>query len=119
MGPILKNEKKPAARTNRRADGRRRQPQRNVIWQDKLGTRFKGFVVSPDVLLAATLRTAAPQGVLWSNKAASSLAAIRIKDGTVIWRKKLSAPVVKGGVAVDSKGRIVVALENGKIVCMH
>ena len=77
MGPILKTEKKPAARTDRRADGRRRQPQRNVIWQDKLGTRFKGFIVTPDVLLAAGLRTA-------GDKAASSLAAIRIKDGTVI-----------------------------------
>ncbi len=116
MGPILKTEQKPAAQTDRRTDrptdGRRRQPQRNVIWQDKLGTRFKGFVLGPDVLLAAGLRTS-------GDKAASSLEAIRIKDGTVIWRKKLSAPVVKGGVAVDSKGRIVVALENGKIVCMQ
>ncbi len=116
MGPILKTDQKPAGRTDRRTDRptdrRRRQPQRNVIWQDKFGTRFKGFVVTPDVLLAAGLRTT-------GDKAASSLAAIRIKDGTVIWRKKLSAPVVKGGVAVDSKGRIVVALENGKIVCMQ
>ncbi|MBA7664852.1 Outer membrane protein assembly factor BamB [subsurface metagenome] len=112
MGPILKTDQKPAAQTDRRTDGRRRQPQRNVIWQDKFGTRFKGFIVSPDVLLAAGLRTT-------GDKAASSLAAIRIKDGTVIWRKELPAPVVKGGVAVDSKGRIVVALENGRIVCVQ
>ena len=112
MGPILETGQKPATRTARPTDERRRQPQRNVIWQDKLGTRFKGFVVSPEVLVAAGVRMAGDQ-------VESSLAAIRIKDGTVLWRKELSAPVVKGGVAVDSKGRIVVALDNGKIVCVQ
>ncbi len=116
MGPILKTRQAPTGPTDRRTDrptdGRRRQPQRKVIWQDKLRTRFKGFVITDDVLLAAGIRTA-------GDKAASSLAAIRIKDGTVIWHKKLPAPVVKGGVAIDSKGRIVVALENGKIICMQ
>jgi outer membrane protein assembly factor BamB len=112
MGPILKTAEKPAAQTDRRRDGRRRQPQRNVIWQDKLETRFKGFLVTPDVLLAAGVRMT-DKGVT------SSLAAIRIDNGTVLWSKKLSAPVVKGGVAIDSEGRIVVALENGKVVCMQ
>jgi len=112
MGPILKTEQKPATRTDRPTDRRRRQPQRNVIWQDKLKSRFKGFVVTDDVLLAAGVR-------ITDNGVASFLAAIRIKGGTVIWRKELPVPVVKGGVAVDSKGRIVLALVNGRIVCVQ
>jgi outer membrane protein assembly factor BamB len=44
MGPVLKNAEAPARRTDRPTDGRRRQPQRKTIWQDKLGTRYKGFI---------------------------------------------------------------------------
>ena len=116
MGPILKTEQKPAPRTDRPTDrptdGRRRQPQRNVIWQDELKTRFKGFVVADDILLATGVR-------MTDNELISFLAAIRIDNGTVLWRKKLSAPAVKGGVAIDSESRIVVALENGKVVCVQ
>jgi outer membrane protein assembly factor BamB len=116
MGPILKTEQKPAPRTDRPTDrptdGRRRQPQRNVIWQDELKTRFKGFVVADDSLLATGVR-------MTDNELISFLAAIRIDNGTMLWRKRLSAPVVKGGVAIDSEGRIVVALENGKVVCVQ
>ncbi|TKJ36475.1 MAG: hypothetical protein CEE38_11720 [Planctomycetes bacterium B3_Pla] len=112
MGPVLKNAQAPARRTDRPTDGRRRQPQRKTIWQDKSGSRFKGFVMTDDVLLAAGVRGA-------GDNVTSSLAAIRIKDGTSLWHKELPAPVVKGGVAVDNKGRIVVALENGKVVCMQ
>ena len=111
MGSILKTEK-PATRTDRPTDGRRRQPQRNVIWQDKLKMRFKGFVAADDILLAAGVKGA-------GDDVTSSLTAIRIKDGTALWRKELSAPVVKGGVAIDSKGRIVAVLENGKVVCIQ
>jgi outer membrane protein assembly factor BamB len=112
MGPILKSEQKSATRTDRPTDRRRKQPQRNVIWQDELKTRFKGFVVADDILLAAGVR-------MTDNELISSLAAIRIDNGRVLWRKKLSAPVVKAGVAIDSEGRIVVALENGKVVCVQ
>ncbi len=112
MGPVLKTGQTPAPLTDRRTDRRRVQPQRKVIWQDKPGTRFKGFVVTDDVLLAAGVRGGGADMT-------SSLAAIRIKDGTVLWRKELSAPVVKGGVAIDSKGRIVAVLENGKVVCVQ
>lgn len=115
MGPILKTRQKPVIQTDRptdrRTDGQRRQPQRNVIWQDQLGTRFKGFIVGSNILLAT--------GVSITVDQAASLMAVRIKDGTVIWRKQLSAPVVKNGVAIDNKGRIIAALENGKIVCMR
>ncbi|MHC4310641.1 MAG: hypothetical protein ACYSSN_11910 [Planctomycetota bacterium] len=112
MGPVLKTGQTPAPLTDRPTDRRKRQPQRKVIWQDKPGTRFKGFIMTDNVLLAAGVRGA-------HDDVTSSLAAIRIKDGTALWRRELSAPVVKGGVAIDSKGRIVAVLENGKVVCVQ
>ena len=48
-----------------------------------------------------------------------SLMAIQIKDGQTIWPQALPAPVIKGGIAVDSQARIVAALENGQVVCLQ
>jgi hypothetical protein len=68
--------------------------------------------MTDDVLLAA--------GVKGSDySVASSLAAIRIEDGKSLWRKELHAPVVKAGLAIDSDGRIIAALEDGQIVCVQ
>jgi outer membrane protein assembly factor BamB len=116
LGPARQTGQTPATLTDRRTDlpteRQRREPQRKVLWQGRLGTRFKGFVITDDVLLAAGVKVA---GVAVT----SSLAAIKINDGTTIWSKELYAPIVKGGIAIDSKGRIVVALENGKVVCIQ
>ena len=112
LGPELKNADAPARVTDRPTDARRRQPQRKAVWQDNSGTRFKGFIMTDDVLLAAGVKETGPT-------VASSLAAIRVKDGTTLWRKELPAPVVKAGIAIDSDGRIVAALENGQIVCVR
>jgi hypothetical protein len=49
----------------------------------------------------------------------SSLEAIRIQDGQTIWSRELPASAVKGGVAIDSQARIVVALENGQVICLQ
>jgi len=115
MGPILKNtadQPRPDQPTDRPTDGVRRRAQRKTLWQDKLGRRFKGFAVSSDVLLAAG-------GQYTDDQWTSSLAAIQIKDGKTIWSRDLPAAVVKGGVAIDSQARIVVALENGQLVCLQ
>jgi hypothetical protein len=115
MGPILKTagtRANPDRPTDRVTDGPRRPPQRNTLWEDKLGHRFKGFVMTPDVLLAAAVRTV-------NGSDASSLMAIQIKSGEVIWHKALPAPVVRGGIAVDSQARIVLALENGQVICLQ
>ena len=112
LGPPLKNAETSVRPTDRPADRRRRQPQRKTIWQDKAGARYKGFIMTDDVLLAADVRGD-------GDNATSSLAAIRIKDGTSLWRKELPAPVVKAGLAIDSEGRIIAVLENGKVVCVQ
>ena len=66
--------------------------------------------MTDDVLLAAGVRGT-------GYNVTSFLAAICIEDGTSMWREELSAPVVKAGLAVDSEGRIIAALENGQVVC--
>ena len=115
LGPILKTTQKqaqPTRPTDRVTDGARKPPQRNTLWQDRPGNRFKGFVITPEVLLAAGVRDTNGPGT-------PSLKAIQIDNGKPIWRKDLPAPVVKGGIAVDSEARIVLALENGQVVCLQ
>ena len=112
MGPVLKDSQAPSRQTDLPTDGPRRQPQRKTLWQDEAGTRYKGFVMTDDVLLAAGVRGA-------GDNVTSFLAAIRIEDGISLWRKELPAPIVKAGVAIDSEGRIIAVLEDGQIVCVQ
>ncbi len=93
---------KPASRW-----GRRNPPsKRKAVWQDNSGRRYTGFAASPHILLAAGHARSKP-----------ILAAIDIKDGSTVWQQELPATPVKGGVAVDHGGRIVVSLEGGQVLC--
>jgi len=111
LGPVPKDAGAPARPTDRPSDRRRRQPQRKAVWQDNSGTRYKAFIMTDDVLLAAGVKGVDGNGQ-------PSLTAIRVKDGTSLWREDLPAPVVKAGLAIDSEGRIIATLENGRIVCI-
>ena len=79
------------------------------LWTDKANRRFTSFVVTEDRLLGA----GHPDGKPDEN----FLAAINVKDGTDIWVEKLPSTAVKGGVAVDASGKILVSLENGQLLC--
>lgn len=79
------------------------------LWTDRADRRFTSFVVTEEKLLAA----GHPDG----KPGESFLAAINIKDGTDRWVQKLPALPVKGGVALDSNGRLLVSLENGQLLC--
>jgi outer membrane protein assembly factor BamB len=94
---------KPASRW-RMSPFRRGQPRPKVLWQDKSGRRFNSFIVSGDTLLAAA-QSGAPD-------------AERVALLAERWSQELPAAVVKGGTAIDAQGRIVIALENGQIVCL-
>jgi outer membrane protein assembly factor BamB len=45
------------------------------------------------------------------------LMAYNWKDGSVLWSRSLPASAVQHGLAVDAHGRVVVALEDGRVVC--
>mgnify|MGYP002629777548 FL=1 len=79
------------------------------LWKDKADRRFTSFVVTEDRMLGAGHPDEKPDE--------SFLAAINVKDGTDIWVKKLPATAVKGGIAVDASGKILVSLENGQLLC--
>lgn len=79
------------------------------LWKDKADRRFTSFVVTEDRMLGAGHPDEKPDQ--------NFLAAINVKDGTDLWVEKLPATAVKGGVAVDASGKILVSLENGQLLC--
>jgi len=97
------------ARTDRRTDRPRARPAQEAIWT-KSGQRYNGFIVAPGVLLAASQ---SGQG----DRLSCSLTALDLEKGTQIWRQELPVPAVKGGLAVDHRGRIYVSLVNGQVLC--
>ena len=100
---------RPAARVSDRVQRAGQGPK--PIWQAPANRRYNGFVVAGDVLLAA--------GHTGPSAADTSfVAAIDVDDGSDLWQQKLPGPVVKGGLAVNHRGQIFVALENGRIVAL-
>ena len=81
-----------------------------VLWEDKSRAKFTGFVVGPGALVTAG-ETVTQAGTK------PFLASVNIEDGSQQWRKELPAAVVKSGVAVDHQARIIVALEDGRVLC--
>ncbi|MHC4877123.1 MAG: outer membrane protein assembly factor BamB family protein [Planctomycetota bacterium] len=99
---------KDAARDFLRRRGRQAAQPKN-LWMDKADRRFTSFVVTDDVLIGTGHHDAKPdQAFVW---------AIRIKDGADVWSHELPANVVKGGAAIDRDGRLLVTLEDGKLLC--
>lgn len=99
-----------AARDFLRRRGRLPNQPKNV-WVDRADRRFTSFVVTDEILLGAGHPDAKPNDAF--------LAAIRVKDGTDVWTKKLPSNAVKGGLAVDADGRILVTTEGGQLICFQ
>jgi outer membrane protein assembly factor BamB len=49
--------------------------------------------------------------------AKSQIVALNIEDGSVLWSQPVPAAPVPWGLAVDRDGRVIVCLEDGKILC--
>jgi outer membrane protein assembly factor BamB len=49
----------------------------------------------------------------------AGICAVSVKDGSILWRQSLPAAPVSWGVAVDRYGQILVALQDGKVVCLE
>ena len=105
LPPGIPKSRKEAARWIQRRGGK---PPK-VIWRDRADRRFTSFVVSQDQILA----TGHPD----KNPESTFLVAINIKDGSDAWLQKIPAEAVKGGTAIDHRGRIYVSLENGQLLC--
>ena len=74
-----------------------------------IGKRFREHeIFLPDVLLAASQDASGRR---------PALSAINIGSGREIWRTQLPACAVKGGLAVNHRKQIFIALENGQVHC--
>ena len=101
--------KKPVKPVSRWGVQRRRGQGKGSLWQTP-GPRFNGFIVSPNVLVAAG--HTGPEAT-----DTSFLTALKIEDGKQIWRQPLPGPVVKAGTATNAEGQIIVSLETGQVLC--
>lgn len=78
------------------------------IWVDPAKRRFTGFIVADNHLLA----TGHPE----EKTDSAFLAAIDVDSGKDLWHHELPALAVKGGMALDSNGRIFVVTEAGELL---
>ncbi len=99
---------KPASRWGFQAQ-RRGAPERKPLWKIAAGPRYNAFIVGPDKLLAAGHTGE-------DDRTTSSLAAISLETGKIAWTEQLPGAVVKSGLAIDSAGRIFVALTDGRLL---
>jgi hypothetical protein len=76
------------------------------VWRLSPARKFNAFVVAPTLLLAAG-----------QEGAQAFLTAIRLQDGSSLWEENLPAAPVKGGLASDHQGRILISLSDGRISC--
>lgn len=87
---------------------RRAAPQQTAAWQAGSGRRFNAFVISPNVLLAASQDASGEH---------PALVTIDIGTGRQIWQEQLAARAVKGGLAVNHHEQIFVSLSGGQLHC--
>ncbi len=99
IAPKLNKER---ARWNARRGG----PQRKVLWRDAQSRRFAGFIVGKKTLIAV--------GDVGQKKS-PFITMIDLQTGQDLWKKPLSAQPIKGGLAIDNEGRILVSLVNGQV----
>ncbi len=48
----------------------------------------------------------------------SEVKAINLQDGSTVWTHAVPAAPVPWGLAVNREGRVVVSLENGRVLCL-
>ncbi len=45
------------------------------------------------------------------------IVALDIDSGKVLWRHRLAAAAVRWGLAIDREGRLLVCLQDGRVLC--
>ena len=106
LPPGSSKVKKDAARWGTR---RGWSEKRKVLWQDKKARRFSGLIVAPGKIIAT--------GDAGTRKRAPFFSLIRTETGEDVWSEPLPSLPVKGGLAIDADGRILVSLASGQVLC--
>lgn len=110
LGPLPAGAPRTVKVASRWQSQRRGETVRKTIWKHEPGLRYNSFAIGQKNLLAAGHAGE-------DDQTGSSLAAIELATGKVLWKQDLSGAVVKAGTAVDREGRILVALRDGKVLC--
>lgn len=87
----------------------------NFIWSHRHFTEYAAVSFASDAILLA--------GVDWKGQGSEAtgtggIAVVSPKDGTVIWKRELPGLPSMFGVAIDAQGRILVALQDGRVICL-
>jgi hypothetical protein len=93
-----------------RWNARRGAPQRKVLWRDARNRRFAGFIVGKTRLLGVGDAGAEKEPFI---------TIVTLKTGKDEWTAKLPAQPIKGGASIDSTGRILVTLVDGRVMCFE
>lgn len=94
-----------------------------AVWKVDLKlTSCDALIAAGDLMIAAVSSRKAGGNVPATSlepAAKAELVGCRLTDGVESWRVPLSAPVIPHGAIVNRTGGIVVALEDGTVVCLH
>ncbi len=106
--PLAPGQKRISKEEARWAVRRGKNPPKD-IWSDKQNRRFTSFIVGAERIITSGHSEKTPKEKF--------LTAINMADGADVWTQSLPSEAVKGGTAIDSEGRIYVALEDGQLLC--
>lgn len=85
------------------------------IWQSEMFRDPSAIAVCKNAVVVAGELAPQPEG---ETTPTFAVAAVRLKDGEPLWSKPLPAAPVSWGLAIDRKGRSVVTLIDGSVVCV-
>ncbi len=85
-----------------------------VLW------RHSWFVSSDAIVIAKNAVVVAGQmeDVTQNRKVVPAILALDVKDGSVLWSRRLPRRVVKWGLAVNRHGSLVITMTNGDVACL-
>ena len=112
LAPLPEGAKKPHKLAARWGRQKFRDPKRKLLWKDT------DRLPATQLLPSLRMRSSQPGTATRIHPDTSSfLTAIDRETGDQIWKTKLGALVVKGGIAVGGDASVVVSLEDGQVIC--
>jgi outer membrane protein assembly factor BamB len=89
-------------------------PMARPTWTQRPLNRVMGLAVSANAIVLAGVKDGAKQ----TEAATYHAMALSLKDGSTLWSETLPSAPAPWGVAVDRAGRVIVSLEDGRVVCL-
>ncbi len=105
LGPLRPGEQVPRPGW-RLAQKKGQKPPRETVWQRPAANKYNAFIAAPNLLVAAGRGESGP-----------FVEALNLRDGSVAWSHQLPSNPVRGGLAPEHGGRIIVSLSDGRILC--